>query len=51
MTDKESEKAAPIEVKIIEKPIKQEEEPEEIQYYDDLEITKEDIEEFEKDEK
>ncbi len=48
MTD-EKEKQEPIEVIIKEKPKVQEEAPEESSYHDGLEITKEEIEEFEKD--
>jgi len=50
MTEKEEpEKLQPIEVKLIKEKEKPHEEPEDVQYYTDLDITKEDIEEFEKD--
>ncbi len=48
MTEKEK-PPPPIEVKLIKEKEKPEEEPEDTQYYTELDITKEDIEEFEKD--
>jgi len=49
MKPEEKQEVKPIEVTIKEKEKPKEEEPEDSQYYDDLELTKDDIEEFEKD--
>ncbi len=50
MTDKKEEKVIPIEVIVTNQPEQKKEEPsEDEQYHDNLEITKEEIEEFEKD--